>query len=156
MDANTTVLRVLMADGELYSVSAYALGDQYSGRGDQCPDRLRDAHARLKALRERVVTDGTVYTSDRVRFVAHPVLYASAANFAPWPAGVAVPPVAGPGDPSPYLGVRTADLSGEAAAQLIAALPDGPHLSGPWTVVRAPDDDDVLFAVAWRYLTPDE
>jgi hypothetical protein len=40
MDADTTVLRVRMADGELYSVDAYALGDRH-------PDRLRDALAQF-------------------------------------------------------------------------------------------------------------
>lgn len=147
MDANTTVLRVDTANGGLYSVSAYALGDRH-------PKRLRDAHARLEALRSRVATEGTAYTSDRVRFVVNPVREVPTV-VAPWPVGVAVPPAAGLGHQSNE-GVRTVDLTGEAAAQVIAALPDGPHPWGQWPVVHAPDDDGVQFSVAWRYLTPDE
>jgi hypothetical protein len=147
LDGNTTDLRVRMANGDLYSVSAYALGDRH-------PRRLRDAHARLEALRARVAAEGTAYTSDRVRFVASPVSD-TPANLAPWPAGVAVPPISDLGAGA-YGEVRSADLTGEAGAQVIAGLPGVPRLWERWPVVRSPDDDEVLFSVAWRYLTPDE
>ena len=144
-DAPTTVLAVRNGTGALRSVSAYALGIQ-----DGYPRQLVAARDRLEAVAKRVVAEGTAYNSDRLRLVAEPRQESGPGPVRLWPATVPVPPLLAGGG-----GLRTADLTGAAAANAAARLPGADWQSGgQWPLLRSADGK--LYGVAWRYLLPDE
>jgi hypothetical protein len=138
-DAATTVLRLLDTDGSVRSVSAYAL-DILRGY----PKGLITAHDRLERLAERVVREGGPYSADRVRVVAEERTDGAANGT--WPDAVPVPP-------ANDVGVRVADLSGDQADAIVAALP-GIDPTDTWPVLRT--SDGLNLAVIWRFLLPDE
>src|SRR5262245_46439220 len=80
-DAPNTVLKILEADGQLRSVSAYALGI-----ADGYPQSLVAADARFRALTERVMRDGTPYTGARIVLVAQERDSAGPQPILTWPA----------------------------------------------------------------------
>lgn len=142
-DAPTTTLRVRGGDGGLTSVSAYALG---ISRG--YPARLVAARDRLENLARRTLDTGTAHTTDRLRLLLDPRSEVQD-TVAAWPAGVPMPPLA----PGAGFEVRTADFTG-AAAEAASMLPGQTWESGRWPLVRAPDG--ALYAIAWRYVGPEE
>jgi len=142
MDAPTTTLRVRKADGSLQAVQAYALSE--AGGYDE---RLVAAQQRMRALAERADRTGEAYTSDRIRIVAEK--RGADASARPWPEGVTLPPPAADGSDV----IRTGNLTGAEAAAVVRDLGPVPP-TGAWPTLRAPDG--TVYAVAWRYLLPDE
>jgi hypothetical protein len=141
MDAQTTTLTVLEADGTLRSVRADGLGEV-----DGFPTRLVAARDVMSQLAERVQR-GTPFVSDGIRlyaWVAHDPLPGPARA---WPAGVPFPPQ------RTDLPARVADLRGAEAAAAVREWPDD-GFGSSWPVAQASDGQ--LFSVAWRYLLPDE
>lgn len=86
MDAPTTHIEVRDADTRWHSVQADGLEEL----PDSYPKPLRDAHARLVALADRVRATGTPYRADRIRLVA---ILRPDTTLGRWPATVPVPPL---------------------------------------------------------------
>jgi len=141
VDAPSTTFAVRTDGGDLRSVSAYALGVQ-SGYDR----RLVAAKHRMDALDQRIRREGTPYTSDRIRLVAE--VRPDGGTARAWPDGVALPPPSSDGS-----GVRVGDLTGAAAAAVVAALGEVAP-GGMWPLLRT--GDGTVYAVNWRYLLPDE
>jgi hypothetical protein len=143
-DAPTTVLKVLDRDGNLRSVSAYALGIAQG-----YPDRLVAADQRMRQLADRVTRDGSPYTTTRIMLVAVERGEDGSTPILTWPPAVPVPAIIGPDSTT-----RRSVLAGDSAAALIQVAGHDVSTGGAWPVLRA--DTGLLLGVAWRYLLPDE
>jgi hypothetical protein len=142
LDGGATIFEVRLNDGTMRSVSVAALGAV-----DDYPRGVNRANNRMCELFDRVDKHGDRYTSDRVRLALQPATQPTA-DVRTWPATVAVP------DTVRY-SIRTADLDGDAARGVVAALADAEYqVPSSWPVYELADGS--RYQVAWRYLAPGE
>jgi hypothetical protein len=142
MDAGVTVLGLRTSAGPK-SVSADAL------------DELRDAHAYpaslyaardlLSSLADRVTRQGTDYVADRIRLFAQPAGQDTGGSPGTWPHGLTVP------ETTDRYGIRYIDLTGPAAATVIAAVRSE---RVDWVAFQSPSGE--VLRLSWRYLLPNE
>jgi hypothetical protein len=141
-DGASTMFQVRLGDGTLQTLSFAALGSvhDYPSQLDRADDRMGKLYKRADG--------GSAYRSDRVRLALDPNATGQGAPERSWPAAVAVPA-------TDRYGMASADLAGEQARAVVAGMPDAQYQApAPWPLYRRPDG--TRYAVAWRYLGPEE
>lgn len=109
-------------------------------------DVLYDARDRLAAVHKSVSATAQPYLADRVRLVAMPV-DGEPATASAWPADVVLPP-------ADSGGLRTANLSADAARAVVRTLTRDLDQRGAWPAYKTTAGDTVR--ASWRYLLPNE